>query len=185
MARWSDLARQLADERYAALLAYANMLTAGDHAAAEDITHDAFIRTFGRGRRLTSLAHAEYSVKRAILSAFLDEARSRKRREALAARVATPYVAPSPEDAVGGVDALRRLLAQLTPQERACAVLRYVDDLTVETMASRLNLAPGTVKRYLSNASARLGAALEIDPDTEHSPRVSVIDHGDALRKEH
>ncbi len=184
MARWSDLAQELSQERYAALLAYANMLTAGDRAAAEDITHDAFVRTFGRGRNFNSLAHAEYYAKRAILSVFLDEHRSRKRRFLLAAKAAPVEVAPSHEDAVGANDNLRRMLAALTPQERVCAVLRYVDDLTIDATADRLGLAPGTVKRYLSNASARLGEALGINPDTEHSPQIPVVTHGDRNRKD-
>lgn len=185
MARWSTIAEQLMEHRYPALLAYANMVTGGDRAAAEDLVHDAFVRSFGRGKSFDSLTHAEYYVRRAILSVFLDGARRSKRHRALLGRIATPESHPSHEDGVSSADQLRRLLAELTPQERACAVLRYVDDLTVDATAARLGLAPGTVKRYLANASARLNSALGTEPEDESPPRVAVIAHSHPAREEH
>lgn len=65
MPRWNELAEELMQERYPALLAYANMLTAGNRAPAEDLVHDAFVRAFGRGRSFSSAKHAEYYVRRA------------------------------------------------------------------------------------------------------------------------
>lgn len=173
------------EQRYPALLAYANLLTGGDRASAEDLVHDAFVRSFGRGKSFDTLGHAEYYVRRAILSVFLDGTRRRKRHTAVMGRIATPESHPSHEDGVGSADMLRTLLAELSPQERACAVLRYVDDLTVDATAARLGLASGTVKRYLANASARLHAALGTDPEATQPPRVAVVEHAHSARREY
>lgn len=184
MARWSDIAEQLMEQRYPALLSYAHMLTAGDRASAEDLVHDAFVRSFGRGKNFNTLTHAEYYVRRAILSVFLDGTRRRKRDTTLLSRIRTADAQPSHEDGVTSADRLQGMLAQLTPQERACAVLRYVDDLTVDATAARLGLAPGTVKRYLANASARLNDALGTEPEPAHPTRVTVVEHAYSGRKD-
>ncbi len=183
MARWSKIAEQLMEQRYPALLAYANLLTVGDRAGAEDLVHDAFVKSFGRGKSFDTLTHAEYYVRRAILSVFLDGARRHKRHNALLGRIATPESHASHEEGIHSADTLRRLLAELTPQERACAVLRYVDDLTVDATAARLGLASGTVKRYLANASARLHAALGTDPESTPPPAVAVVEHAHSAPK--
>ena len=177
MAKWSAIAQELMEHRYPALLAYANLVTGGDRAAAEDLVHDAFVRSFGRGKSFDTITHAEYYVRRAILSVFLDGTRRTKRHRALLGRIATPEVEPSHTDDVDSTERLRQLLAELTPQERACAVLRYVDDLTIEATAERLGLATGTVKRYLANASARLHASLQTNPDEPQPSSISVVSH--------
>src|SRR5690554_3438614 len=126
------------EHRYPALLAYANLLTGGDRASAEDLVHDAFVRSFGRGKSFNTATHAEYYVRRAILSVFLDGTRRNKRHRTVLSRIATPEAEPSHAEGVDSAERLRHLLAELTPQERACAVLRYVDDLTIDDTAQRL-----------------------------------------------
>lgn len=56
---------------------------------------------------------------------------------------------------VDGAD-LRSALAMLSPRQRACVVLHYYEDLSVAQVAEVLGCAPGAVKRYLSDARARL-----------------------------
>ncbi|WP_284329353.1 RNA polymerase sigma factor [Demequina litorisediminis] len=65
---------------------------------------------------------------------------------------------------------VRAALARLSPRERACIVLRFYDDLTVPAIAERLGLAEGTVKRYLSDASARLATELHTVADWRAEP---------------
>ena len=48
----------------------------------------------------------------------------------------------------------------LSPRQRACVVLRYYEDLPVAQVAAVLGVAEGAVKRYLSEAMARLAARL-------------------------
>lgn len=182
---WNGHLSHIAHARYPALLAYANMLTAGDRAAAEDLVQDAVVRTFSRHRGFRDAGHAEAYTRRAILSVFLDGQRRRRRLLGLLPVVAENPSEPSRAEQVDTADQVRGLLARLAPQERACVVLRYFDDLPLSQIAERTGLALGTVKRYLHDATARLGAALGEDEDgVVDVVTVTVAPHSRSARKE-
>ena len=159
MSRWNDLFAEVARTRYSSLVAYGILLT-GSRADAQDLVQDAMVKVFSRVRTLPSSAAADQYIRRAMYTLFLDEAR----RASLARTVRPSLVVPGTmPDAAAGFDEaadVRAALALLSPQERACVVLRYFDDLTVPAIAGALGLAEGTVKRYLSDAHAKLGSAL-------------------------
>lgn len=145
----------LARDRGADLLAYATLITGGDRAAAQDLVQDAIVRVFGRMRTGFAPDVAEAYVRRAIVNGYVDAFRKRRgftQRRHLVAVSDGPAGVP---DAAAALD-LRAALRTLAPQERAAVVLRYYEDLTVPETADRMGLAEGTVKRYLSNALAKL-----------------------------
>jgi RNA polymerase sigma-70 factor (ECF subfamily) len=153
---WARQLETLVDERGAALFGYAYVLT-GDKARAEDLVQDALVRTFQRGRADLGIDAAHAYVKRAISSAFVDSGRRMRAR---------PQVSDSDAEAVGPDHAegvalalsLHASLLTLPPRERACVVLRYLEDLSVAAIADELGLATGSVKRYLSDGVGRLRA---------------------------
>lgn len=167
MSDWARTLDALLRERGAALFGYAYVLT-GSATAAEDLLQDALVRTFrsGRGSRDINAAHAY--VKKAITSAFIDEGR----RAAVRPRLADAghgSVEPVADDVAGQVgDAadLHRALLLLPPRERACVVLRYLEDMPIASVAAELGLAVGSVKRYLSDGVARLR---ELNPGVDLS----------------
>jgi len=55
-------------------------------------------------------------------------------------------------EAYDATDALARSLRRLSPEHRACVVLRFYAHLTEQQMAGVLGIAPGTVKSRLSRA---------------------------------
>jgi len=171
VARWQGFYDELAEQRYPSLLAYAMAFT-GQRATAEDLVQEAMVRTFSSPRRLNSAGHAEHYVRRAIASVFIDD----KRREQLFrkshARLADAEITPDGAAAVDARDPVTEALAALTPQVRACMVLRYYDDLTVAQIADHLGLALGTVKRYLHDGAESLRGELGAEPDVE---RVDVL----------
>ena len=59
-------------------------------------------------------------------------------------------------------------LLTLPPRERACVVLRYLEDLPVAAVAAELGLAEGTVKRYIADGVAKLRTANLAVDFTEH-----------------
>ncbi|MBN2176498.1 MAG: sigma-70 family RNA polymerase sigma factor [Demequinaceae bacterium] len=184
MGRWSEHLGPLMETRYPALLAYANALTAGDRAQAEDVVQDAIVRSFSRGRGFETVAHSEAYTRRAILSVFLDKTRSRSRLLRAFSRLAEADATPSHDDTVDTSESVRTLLRHLSPRERACVVLRYYDDLTIAQVADALGLASGTVKRYLSNATSHLGAHLGLPDDPDSSESVAVSSPRVPSRKE-
>jgi RNA polymerase sigma factor (sigma-70 family) len=55
-------------------------------------------------------------------------------------------------------------LAQLPPRQRACVVLRYFEDLSVEATAALLGCSEGTVKSQTSRALFSLRSMFEDSP---------------------
>lgn len=169
---WEHQLELLARERGPALVGYAYLLT-GELHAAQDLVQEALIRTFSR-RGSDAVEHLEAYVRRAILTTYLNGRRRDVRWGGLVHRVAD-VENPTPPDAVATARAdVAAALAQLSPRERACVVLRHFEDLTVRDIAARLDLSEGAVKRYLSDARHRLAPLLG---DTDHDD-VDVITEG-------
>jgi RNA polymerase sigma-70 factor (ECF subfamily) len=166
MSAWRGLLDQLVRERGRALFGYAYALT-GDRYDAEDLLQDALVRAFRSGRTASSLDAAHVYVKRAIATSFIDRARRasvRPRASGFGSDLQDwVWALPASPDHAGNVESaldLQQALLTLAPRERACIVLRFMDDLTVDAVADALGLAPGTVKRYLSDAREKLRAVL-------------------------
>jgi len=157
---WERVVAALVRDRGPALVRFASLVS-GDPDRAEDLVQDALVNTFGRLRNGFGVDQAEAYVRRSIVNANVDAIRraSRWRRDAHL------HLAPA-EAPAAGVDIdprldMRRALAGLAPRVRACLVLRYYDDLTVESIATTLGISAGTVKRYLSDGLAALGRMIE------------------------
>ena len=156
MAAWQGLLEELLRERRPALIGYAALT--GDRSEAEDLVHDAVVRTFGRPRYFPSLNAADAYVRRAIASAYIDRVRSR--RSWLIALPRLVAGAAAPDDDVAGRLDVRAALHTLPRRQRTCVVMRFYDDLMVADIAAALGLSDGAVKRYLSDGIHHLNAAL-------------------------
>ena len=166
MGKWRNLATEVVDGRYPSLVAYGILLTSS-RPDAEDLVQDALVKVFSRVRTLPNAAAADQYVRRAMLTLYLDRSRRRTAWQRLRRTVATDDAAAGHEESVVvGID-VRAALATLSPRERACVVLRHFDDLSTRDVAEAMGLAEGTVKRYLSDAVAKLG--VELTPPTERA----------------
>lgn len=176
MSSWPDTLDALLRERGAALFGYAFVLT-GSRTRAEDLLQDALLRTFrsGRGSRDINAAHAY--VKRAITSAFIDQGRRDAVRPKTADAVAgdRAFVADDVAGRAGDAADLHRALLSLPPRERACVVLRYLEDLPVASVAAELCIAEGTAKRYTADGVARL-RTMNLDVDFTETDTIPVTE---------
>ena len=164
---WEAQVEHLVRERYGRLVGYAMLLT-GSRPDAQDLVQDALISTFGGRARFSTIGEAEQYVRRAIASRSVDEARRRARERAATGRFAS-WAVPAVVVEVGGLSAdLQRALVALSPRERACVVLRQLEDLSVRETAAALGLSEGAVKRYTSDGLGRLDAALGTSSDPGH-----------------
>lgn len=175
MAAWQGLLDELLRDRRPALIGYAALLT-GDRVSAEDLVHDAVVRTFGRPRSFPNVNAADAYVRRAIASTFIDRARSRRRWLNALPRLVAGAAAPD-DDVAARLDA-RAALGTLPQRQRACVVLRFYDDLTVAEGAAQLGLSEGAVKRYLSDGIHHLNAVLGTAADAGEAPIADVIETG-------
>ena len=167
---WEPMLNRLLNDRYPALLARTRVLGVAEH-EAEDLVQMALIATFSRARRFDSVSKAEAYVKQAIVTAFLDS--TRKRRLESERWVASTQsqvdrgVEGDPSPRIGNHIDLERALGGLSPRERACVTLKYLDDLTVPAVANRLGLSEGAVKRYVHDGLNMLNTALGTDASTD------------------
>ncbi|WAC66383.1 sigma-70 family RNA polymerase sigma factor [Agrococcus sp. SL85] len=159
-ARWELVVAELVAERGEALVRYATLLT-GNEEEARDMVQDALAATFGRLRNGFAVDQAEAYVRRAIANRFLDTARRRQRWRRISPLVVTPERLDSGSTLAGERLDMAARLEGLAPRERACIVLRYDEDRTVEQIAAELGISQGAVKRYLSDALGKLRGILD------------------------
>ncbi len=171
MADWAQALDTLVRDRGTALTRYAYLLCS-DPREAEDLVQDALVKTFSRGRALRDPGAIEGYVRQAILTTYLDGFRRKRRWAAIRHLTARDEVGSGHERSTTQRLDVMTALDELSPRERACVVLRFYEDLTVPEIATRLDLAGGTVKRYLSDAMRRLESQLgpltgdELDDDS-------------------
>jgi RNA polymerase sigma factor (sigma-70 family) len=95
-----------------------------------------------------------------MVNVFIDRARRQSRWNQKVQLLEGTEAVADPADRVVTHDVVRVALAELSARQRACVVLRYYQDLPVTQVAAALGVREGTVKRYLSEAMARLAVAL-------------------------
>lgn len=156
---WKDTLEELVRNKGAQLHRYALLLTGSPEDAA-DLVQEALVRAFGRLSNGFTVEKAEGYVRRIILNTHLDQTRRRRRWHRIVPLAARPEAVPETSSATDERLDLAGRLQRLSPRERACIVLRYYEDLKVDDIAERLELSPGTVKRYLSDALAKLAVSL-------------------------
>lgn len=126
----------------------------GDRDAAEDIAQEAMVRLVPRWRRVAQ--HPCPEAWAATVATRLAIGSWRRRR---AMGTAVSEGAPDDQRVVDR-DALVRALRTLPKRQREVAVLLYLADLPVATVAAVLGCSDGTVKQHASRARQALRAAL-------------------------
>lgn len=130
-----------------------------DPAEAEDAVHDAFITAWQHWSTLRDPGRFEHWFDRILVNTC----RNRLRRAARwthgiweAEAGATDVIGT-----VGDREAIRSALASLSPDHRIVVALRYYRDLTIDEIAERVGVRPGTVKSRLHYALLRLHRLLD------------------------
>ncbi len=180
-----DLYRRHAPE--ARRLAY---LLTGDHAAAEDIAHDAFVKLAGRLFALRSPEATRAYLRKTVVNTVVSKARSRQREEArvdaytrddsrfaaeyggaggyAGAAGAGGYDGYGAAGGAGGADGpVWAALLRLPPRQRAAIVLRHWLDLSEARTAQLMGCGVGTVKSLVSRGLATLREA-KLEEHGEH-----------------
>lgn len=135
----------------------------GDRNLAEEMVMEAFAKTFTGWARIRDLDRADAYLKRAVVNLC----RSRIRRKVVEARSnAITYrreerKAPDWDPEIH--EESRELWAavrDLPVRQRACIILRYVEDLPEGDIAEILECSVGTVRSQMSRARRKLEVAL-------------------------
>ena len=133
-------------------------LMCGDWERAADITQEALVRVYVAWPRLEQDHGLRAYARRAVMSVAIEQSRKRSSGEVPTADLGDRAV----EDPAGYVIDrlfLMTALADLPPRQRACVVLRFYDDLSVEAVAEALGCRTGTVKSQTARGLEALRAA--------------------------
>jgi len=153
--------RRLSERRLGASYRLARAIL-GEPAEAEDAVQDAFVQAWRGWSTLRDTSRFEAWFDRILVNTCRNRLRSRARTRTLDlsegasfAQSGDAYASANDRDQVG------LALARLDADHRLVVALRYYGDFTVDQIAARTGLRPGTVKSRLHHALRRLHAALD------------------------
>lgn len=148
--------------RLGPLVRYATVVTWDPH-LAEDITQNVLVRAQARWHRIGRLDEPELYVKRMVVNEFLSWRRRRAAQSIpLTGQSLDGLMQPAPDLTAqrDDRDAMLRLIATLSPRQRAVIALRFYEDLSVDQIAGILGCRAVTVRTHLARALASLHQAL-------------------------
>lgn len=140
------------------LQALAFALTGSQH-AADDLVQATFERLYGVWPRIRTDDPFRYARQVLIRRNVSDHRRPWIRRESLTA-VSVDHATADTTDPVSERIWLTAVLAGLPERQRRTVVLRYLEDLSVDEVATILNCSTGTVKRASHDGLANLRRTL-------------------------
>jgi RNA polymerase sigma-70 factor (sigma-E family) len=125
-------------------------LLTGDWQLAADVTQEALLRVYVAWPRIERAGGLPTYARRALVSATIDQRRRPWRREEPTAIDVDRTDDSRIDEAVSDREMLLAALRRLPARQRACVVLRYFDQLSVEETAQAMRCSPGTVKSQTS-----------------------------------
>lgn len=140
------------------LVRAARLLTAGDHAAAEDLVQTVLTRLYVKWAKVAGADDPVAYGFRSLTNAFLDERQRAYRRREITTDERPEGAAESTDPDLRTV--LNEALDGLAPRQRAVVVLRHFLEYDVAGTAQVLGCSEGTVKSQNAKALAHLRAAL-------------------------
>jgi RNA polymerase sigma-70 factor (ECF subfamily) len=132
----------------------------GDSIDAEDATHDAVVLAWRSFRALRQPERFDAWFQRILVNVCRDRLRKRRRQPVTELDAAGGRAARDMLAAVDDRLVLDRAFARLTPDQAITIALRFHADLTVDAIAARMGVPPGTVKSRLHAALGALERAL-------------------------
>lgn len=154
--------REFVEARSSGLLRTAWMLT-GDAATAEDLLQTALARTWPHWDRVCDGGNPEAYVRTVLVRLNASWRRRLWNREHPSDDPAKAAAERPGEDEHRRTDdrsVLIGALSTLPLRQRQAVVLRYFDDLSVETVADVMGTSPGTVKSQSAKALLKLREAI-------------------------
>jgi RNA polymerase sigma-70 factor, ECF subfamily len=140
----------------------------GSRSEANDIGQEVFYRVFHKAKTLRDPSCLRSFVYSFAVRALRTELRRRKLRSWLMLEEPeVPIDVGSRTLDVESRDLLRRfrgLLDRLTPRDRLVFILRRMESMTVEEIATHMDISESTVKRSMAHAANRLSRWIDADP---------------------
>ncbi|GAA4491955.1 SigE family RNA polymerase sigma factor [Actinoallomurus oryzae] len=161
--------REFMEERSAALMRLAYLLTGGDQHAAEDLLQTALSKTVTRWAAVRS---PEAYVRQVMYRQQADFWQSRWRRRETHVSVPPDESRPDDTPALDLRVVVSEALTRITPRQRAVLVLRFFEDLPEKEVARLLGCSVGTVRSTTHRSLARLR---ELAPELNDSGHIEEV----------
>jgi RNA polymerase sigma-70 factor (ECF subfamily) len=137
----------------------------GDSGDADDATQDAFALAWRNRRSLRDPARFDAWFGRILINVcrqlLRQRLRQRSRQFGRPVEVDTGPAVSDTSQPTSDRDAITRAMGRLDADHRIVVILRYWADLTVDEIAARLDVPPGTVKSRLHYALRSMRPGLE------------------------
>jgi RNA polymerase sigma-70 factor (ECF subfamily) len=151
--RSASVLAELYERHVGRAVGLARVLT-GDHAIAEDLAHEAFIRSASRLGALRDPSRFEAYLLRTVVNLARSRARrGRVERAFLQLQRPAPNVTPPDTETTAVV---REALLRPPVRQRAAVTLRYLNDLSEDQVASVLGCTPKAVNNLVQRAREQL-----------------------------
>lgn len=147
-----------------------------DHAAAEDILQDVFVKAHRRIGQLHSPEKAEGWLFLIARNAVIDHYRKSRPAEELPAEIAAEPQEPELENACELRVAFRRMIAQLPAPYGEALMLTEFEGLTQKQLAERLGISLSGAKSRVQRAREKLKEALLACCQFEFDRRGQIIE---------
>jgi RNA polymerase sigma factor (sigma-70 family) len=122
----------------------------GDLAAAEDAAAEALARAYLRWAKLRSLPYRQAWVLRVAANEAIGTVRKQARRDRILRR--QPPTPPVETDRQARLPQVVDQIGRLPRRQREVVVLRFYADLSIDEVATALDISPGSVKSHLHRA---------------------------------
>lgn len=135
----------------------------GDLGVAQDVAQETFERAYRHWSTVGAYDRPGAWARRVALNLLANRARSRRRESAALGRL----VVPSPiEIADPASERFWSAVRALPERQRTAVALHYLEDMSVDDVATVMECAPGTVKASLHAARQSLAARLGTEEGT-------------------
>ena len=135
-------------------------LICGDWHRAEDAVQEALYKLYLSWAKVDRAGNPAAYARRVVVNTTLDGRRRPWHREVPTETLPDQAAAGDPAGAHAARDELGAVLAGVPPRQRACVVLRYYEDLSIEQTAEILGCSAGTVKSQAARGLDTLRHAL-------------------------
>jgi RNA polymerase sigma-70 factor (sigma-E family) len=149
-------------EQGGALLRLAYVLT-GDPHQAEDLVQSSLTQVFTKWSTVKQADSPVAYTRRILVNQHLSWKRRRWTSEAPAEVEEPEQPVDDTADVIVSRDALRSLLARLSPRARTILVLRYYVDLADADIAVALGISPGSVRAIASRSLLTIRRSVTAD----------------------
>ncbi len=130
----------------------------GNRAIAEDLAQDAMVRAHRHWDRISSYDRPGAWARRVTINLSLSAARRATAEMRKILRLAEPATLPAPEAAD---DRVWQAVARLPGNQRAAIALHYLEDRSIDEIATILDIAPATARVHLHRGRQALATDLD------------------------